>query len=314
MRVANIFLFTVGPKGNAPIPSVLGIYLKYANRDTTNFIGWFHLTATAIKGGYSGSYQQIFMIDKSGDTSEDHTKISEIAAKFAVAEQPQGNTDLKTLKGDIGAIVIAHGSCALAGTLSPDKLAYTINNFRVSTGLTQQFRKIVLDVCNVGQKAGVFKKTNKKYNGITFQEDEPQQEHSEEEDEDEQNKLNFLQAFLAVYGPLSKDAGTVSVAGWDSGISVFHPDNEYFTNKVSVAQGNTANVSNPAIVDSLQPGQKFFSNRERTGSHSEYTLGLIDNETRKTHKKIYNYASVEDPSSTGRIVQLKIKDWSDKEK
>lgn len=306
MRVANIFLFTVGPKGNAPIPSVLGIYLKYASRDTTKFIGWFHLTAKKSKGQYLGTYQKIFTTDKNGSASENQKKLSDIAADFAKTDHVQEIIHLRTLTGDIGAIVIAHGSATQAGTLSPDALAYAINDFRLSTELPQQFRKIVFDVCNVGQKAGVFSKTSEKYNKITF-EDEPQSEK-------DQNKLNFLQAFLGIYGPLSKEAGPVNVAGWDSGISVYHPDNEYVTNQVSVVQGYTANVSNFATVASLHPGQKFLSNRVSNEKHAEYTLGLIDNKTRETYKKMYNYVSSENASSAGRIVQLKTTNWSDKEK
>lgn len=74
-------------------------------------------------------------------------------------------------------------------------------------------------------------------------------------------QLNFLQAFTAIYGALTHDAGSVKVAGWDSGISVFHPANEYVMGTPAPANGWTATVSNRELVATLKHGQKFLSNR-----------------------------------------------------
>lgn len=100
-------------------------------------------------------------------------------------------------------------------------------------------------------------------------------------------QLNFLQAFTAIYGALTHDAGSVKVAGWDSGISVFHPANEYVMGTPAPANGWTATVSNRELVATLKHGQKFLSNRisDEENSKTTYTLKFIDNGVRASLKK-----------------------------
>lgn len=57
--------------------------------------------------------------------------------------------DLSTLQGDAGAIILAHGGGAQAGSSSAEAVAKAVADFRKKTKLPMQFRKIVFDVCNM---------------------------------------------------------------------------------------------------------------------------------------------------------------------
>ncbi|MFU6915540.1 hypothetical protein ACM74F_20865 [Pseudomonas aeruginosa] len=304
MRVKNVFIFTVGLKGCSPIPSVLGIYHKHASRSEVKFIGWYHLSAKRSQS----DIQEIF-----SNNSDEPLKGFEVLEAEAVtrhATEDIHTPDLSTLQGDAGAIILAHGGGAQAGSSSAEAVAKAVADFRKKTKLPMQFRKIVFDVCNMASPIKTVTADQGKFSGIGFYDSEGNAIAKSKE-----FQLNFLQAFTAIYGALTHDAGSVKVAGWDSGISVFHPANEYVMGSPAPANGWTATVSNRELVATLKHGQKFLSNRisDEENSKTTYTLKLIDNGVRASLKKTYQYVSVQNEGEKGKVIQTKLEGWSDKE-
>ncbi|MFJ4196636.1 hypothetical protein [Pseudomonas sp. NPDC089534] len=337
MKVKNILILSLGGTGNAPVASAKGLFDKYSARPNVKFIAWFHLH----KEGGNYTRRQLY---RNPDSEVDASKLPEFAS-FGNAELgaidakdfyegarkekddsnkvvtvpgkivPQTGDNVIWPEGSMGAIIVAHGSVSSAGTLSSTQLADMLSKFRTAYKVPS-LKKIVFDVCSVGRVSEhVAPKVpvgdDRKFFVVDRDEDGVPRE-SPAIELVAGGKLSFLQDFLYKYGEHCRLAGEdvdVKVAGWDEGVSVYHPDNE-LNRKVEPTSINRD------IVEGLKVGQKYLAERsgERPGLNDVsvplYKLKLINSEVRNEHKRMYNYVIT---SGVRTVTELRLDCWHDLE-
>lgn len=304
MQVDHLFMFTLGE--SVPLGSAYGIFTKYSARGSIKSVRWFHISKSPKKD------LKIYLIGESGkglglvDYGDPNAGVSieeKDKSEFDKLEKSGNNVmkdngvTLGELEGVIGAIVISHGCLQHVNGRNPDVFAYILSEFRSRFLGRKQFSKIVFDVCNLGVlSSNMHCKLSKDVHAKFAVKDGSNDsvDPSEMGDLKEQEKLNFLQCFLANYGKATGEFGSVRVAGWDCAVSVYHPSNDL----VVKSKGG----KNPDVLNGLVIGQKFLLDG------ADYRK--ITEEERKKHKRMYQYVAFSSGESV--IYQLMLEGWTDK--
>ncbi|MCP1441098.1 hypothetical protein J3D54_000230 [Pseudomonas sp. GGS8] len=338
MKVKNILILSLGGPNTAPIASAKGLFDKYSARHSVQFIAWFHLNKEdghyTRRRLYRNQESELKAFDLPEFDSFGKTELEAATAnkfykdKYRELDEfkkvrnvpgelipPADTSEIKWPAGDMGAIIVAHGSVSSAGSLSSSQLADMLSKFRCAYKVPP-LRKVVFDVCSVGRVGTVAAPKVPKGDGRSF--------YALNRSETgvvndllvtklvEGAKLSFLQDFLYKYGELCLLAGEsveVKVAGWDEGVSVYHPDNE-------LNREINPTSTNREEVEGLSVGQKYLAYRagHRAISDAEsipiYNLEAITPGSRRVHKRMYNYVICNDVHT---VTELRLDQWHDLE-